>query len=65
MPKNHHIQNIMKKGPKARLTPLENAQKSSYPKYYEKGNKGKTKPFGKCPKFIISTILSNRLQKQG
>ena len=35
MPKNHHIQNIMKKATKARLNPLENAQNSSYPKYYD------------------------------
>ena len=65
MPKNHHIQNIMKKAPKARLTPLENAQKSSYPKYYQIGSESKANTFRKCPKIIISKILSNRLRKQG
>ena len=30
MPKIHHMENILKVVPKARLNPLENAQKSSY-----------------------------------
>ena len=57
MPKNDHIQHIMKKAPKARLTPLENAQKSSYPKYYQIGSESKANPFGQCPEIIISNIL--------
>ena len=50
MPKNHHIENIIKLAPTAKLTPLENAQKSSYRKYYKVGIKSKAKPFWKMPK---------------
>ena len=50
MPKNHHIENIIKLAPTARLTPLENAQKSSYRKCYKVGTKSNASPFGKCPK---------------
>ena len=57
MPKNHHIQDIIKLAPKATLGPLENAQKSSYRKYYTVGTKSKANPFGKCPEIIISKVL--------
>ena len=57
MPKNHHIQDIIKLAPKATLAPVENAQKSLYRKYYKGGTKSKANPFGKCPKIIISKIL--------
>ena len=57
MPTNLHIENIIKLAPKATLAPLENAQKSSYRKYYTVGTKSKANPFGKCPEIIISKIL--------
>ena len=44
MPKNHHIENIVKLASKARLTPLENAQKSSYRTYYKVGIKERLNP---------------------
>ena len=65
MPKNHHVENIIKLAPTARLTALENAKKSSYRKYYNVGTKSKTNPFGKCPKIIISKILYSWHQMQG
>ena len=57
MPRNLHIENIIKLAPKATLAPLENAQKSSYRKYYIGGTKSKANPFGKCQKIIMSKIL--------
>ena len=57
MPKNHHIQDIIKLAPKATLAPLEHAQKSSYRQYYTVGTKSNANLFGKCPKIIISKIL--------
>ena len=65
MPKNHHIENIIQLAPNARLTPLENAQKSSYRKYYKVGTKSNASQFGKCPNIIISKILYRWHQKQG
>ena len=50
---NHHIENILKLAPTARLTPLENAKKSAYRKYYKDGTNSKANPFGKCPEIII------------
>ena len=57
MPRNLHIENIIKLAPKATLAPLENAQKSSYREYYKVGIKSKANPFGTCQKIIISKIL--------
>ena len=57
MPKNHHIENIIMLAQKAKLTPLENAQQSSYRKYYKFGIISKANPFGKCPQIFISKIL--------
>ena len=50
MPKNHHIENIINLASKARLTPLENAQQSSYRKYYKVGMKARLTPLKNAQK---------------
>ena len=50
MPKIHHIENVVKLAPKARLNPLENAQKSSYRKHFKVGIISTAKVFGKAQK---------------
>ena len=48
MHKIHQIENVVKLAPKARLNPLENAQKSSYRHYYKVGIISTAKVFGKA-----------------